>query len=134
MLLVDVHNHILSKMSTELLADYGRPRYHLQQDAEGRTVVMRQGARFMTFTEPMFDPEIRLRAMDEWAEGSMAETVARVMNDHLAEVSGRWPGRFRGLASVPLQNVNLALAVARMRYAGVFERYPDWPTTIRCRR
>lgn len=223
MLLVDVHNHILSKMYTELLAEYGRPRYHLQQDAEDRTVVMRQGARFMTFTEPMFDPEIRLRAMDEvgvgmqllsytcpncyWAEGSMAETVARVMNDHLAEVCGRWPDRFRGLASVPLQNVNLALkeldravdqlgmvglillanvdetplddprfehfwaavndrqlpvllhptvppgiesmgmdqyglvpsvgfmidttlAVARMLYAGVFERYPDWPLII----
>jgi aminocarboxymuconate-semialdehyde decarboxylase len=221
--LIDVHNHILSRAYVELLTKFGSHRYSLQQDAEGRTIVMRKGARFMTFTEPMFDPESRLRAMDEvgvtmellsytcpncyWAEGDMAGEVARVMNDHLAEVCAAWPDRFRGLASVPLQDVELALkeleravdqlgmvglivlanvndtplddprfepfwaalnirrlpvllhptvppgvdsmqmdqyglvpavgfmidttlAVARMIYAGVFERYPDWPLIV----
>lgn len=221
--LIDVHNHILSRAFTDLLAAHGGHRYQLKQDAEGRTVVMRKGARFMTFTEPMFDPQIRLRAMDEvgvamqllsytcpncyWADGKVAEEVARVMNDHVAEVCGRWPDRFRGLASVPLQDVHLALkeldraidqlgmvglivlanvnetplddprfepvwlalnerqlpvllhptvppgvellgmdqyalvpsvgfmidttlAVARMIYAGVFERYPGWPLIV----
>lgn len=125
MSLIDVHNHILSKMYADLLAEHGRHRYHLKTDVEGRTVVMRRGARFMTFTEPMFDPQIRLRAMDEvgvamqllsytcpncyWADGKVAEEVARVMNDHVAEVCGRWPDRFRGLASLPLQDVALAL-------------------------
>jgi aminocarboxymuconate-semialdehyde decarboxylase len=220
---IDVHNHILSEVYTHLLTEHGQHRYHLQQDAEGRTVVMRQNARFMTFTEPMFDPEIRLPAMDEvgvqmqllsytcpncyWADDTMAEPVARAMNDHMAEVCNRWPDRFRGLASVPLQNVALALkeleravdqlgmvgliilanvndkqldhpdfeefwaalnerrlpvllhptvppgvemmgmnqfglipsigfmfdttlAVSRMVYAGVFERYPDWPLIV----
>jgi aminocarboxymuconate-semialdehyde decarboxylase len=31
------------------------------------------------------------------------------MNDHLTEVCGRWPGRFRGLGSLPMQDVDLAL-------------------------
>jgi aminocarboxymuconate-semialdehyde decarboxylase len=31
------------------------------------------------------------------------------MNDHLAEMCARWPDRFRGLASLPLQDVDLAL-------------------------
>jgi aminocarboxymuconate-semialdehyde decarboxylase len=125
MSLIDVHTHILSRAWTDLLAEHGRHRYRIQTDAEGRRVVMRNGARFMTLTEPMFDPEMRLRAMDEagvgmgllsytcpncyWAEGKHAITVARVMNDHLAEVCARWPDRFRGLASLPLQDVDLAL-------------------------
>ncbi|MBI3028228.1 MAG: amidohydrolase [Candidatus Rokubacteria bacterium] len=138
--LIDVHNHILSREYTDLLARHGGHRYSLAQDAEGRTVVMRAGARFMTFTEPMFDPELRFPAMDEvgvaiellsytcpnayWAEGALAAEVARAMNDHLAEVCGRWPARFRGLASVPLQDVDLALkelerAVDRLGMVGL---------------
>jgi aminocarboxymuconate-semialdehyde decarboxylase len=123
--LIDLHTHLLSRTYADLLAEHGGHRYRLQRDADGRTVVMRSGARFMTFTEPMFEPEVRLRAMDEvgvgiqllsytcpncyWADGKMAEAVARAMNDHLAEVCARWPDRFRGLASVPLQDVDLAL-------------------------
>jgi aminocarboxymuconate-semialdehyde decarboxylase len=46
------------------------------------------------------------------------------MNDHLAEVCARWPQRFRGLASVPLQDVDLALkelerAVDRLGMVGL---------------
>jgi aminocarboxymuconate-semialdehyde decarboxylase len=223
MALIDVHTHILSRAYVDLLARYGAHRYQLAPDAEGRTVVMRGGARFMTLTEPMFSPELRLSAMDEagvgmallsytcpncyWAQGPAADEVARVMNDHLAEVCARWPTRLRGLASVPLQDVDRALkemeraidrlgmvglivlanvndvllddarfepfwaalnerrlpvllhpttppgvesmgmdqyglipsvgfmidttlAVSRMVYAGVFERYPDWPLIV----
>ena len=87
--LIDVHNHILSREYTDLLARHGGHRYSLAQDAEGRTVVMRGRARFMTFTEPMFDPELRFPAMDEvgvaiellsytcpnafWREGGLGE-------------------------------------------------------------
>ncbi len=138
--LIDVHTHILSREYADLLARHGGHRYSLAKDAEGRTVVMRAGARFMTFTEPMFDPELRLRAMDEvgvviellsytcpnayWAEGALAAEVARVMNDHLADVCARWPDRFRGLGSVPLQDVDLALkelerAVDRLGMVGL---------------
>ena len=223
MALIDVHNHISSRAYTDLLVQHGGHRYRLQEDSEGRTVVMRGNVRFMTFTEPMFDPEMRLVAMSEvgvdmqllsytcpncyWAGPDVAEQVCRTMNDHLAEVCQRAPDRFRGLASVPLQNVDLALkeleraidglgmvgliimanvnetplddpqfepfwaalnqrrlpvllhptvppgidsmgmdqyglvpsigfmidttlAVARMVYAGVFERYPDWPLIV----
>ncbi len=123
--LIDVHNHILSKAWVELLAAYGGHRYQTGKDPEGRTIVLRKGARFLGLTEAMFDPELRLRAMDEvgvrmellsytcpncyWADGRAAETVARAMNDHLADVCARWPDRFRGLGSLPLQDVDLAL-------------------------
>jgi aminocarboxymuconate-semialdehyde decarboxylase len=125
MSLIDVHTHILSKAYTDLLEQHASPRYGLSRDSEGSVIVTRKGARFMTFTRPMFDPEIRLEAMDQvgvqlellsytcpncyWAEGALAGEVARVMNDNLAEVCARWPNRYRGLASIPLQNAELSL-------------------------
>lgn len=82
---------------------------------------MRAGARVMTCTEPVFDPELRLWAADEvgvasalrsytcpnasWAEGAPASEMVRVRKDHLAELCARWPARFRSLASVPFQNI-----------------------------
>jgi aminocarboxymuconate-semialdehyde decarboxylase len=123
--LIDVHNHILSQAWVDLLQTHGSQLYRIGTDAEGRRVVMRKGARFMSLTPPMFDPEVRLRAMDTvgvemqllsytcpncyWAERSVAADIARTMNDHLAEVCARWPARFRGLASLPLQDPDLAL-------------------------
>ena len=185
--------------------------------------MMRDDVRFMTFTEPMFDPEMRFEAMDAvgvrmqllsytcpncyWAGPDVVERLVRTMNDHLVEVCQAWPDRFRGLASVPLQDPELALgelervagqpgivgliilanvnekpldspelepfwaelntrrmpvllhptvppgidsmgmdqfglvpsvgfmidttlAVSRMVFAGVFERYPDWPLIV----
>ncbi len=127
MALIDVHNHILSRAYVDLLAEHGRDRYSLQPDSEGRTVVMRGNARFMTLTEPMFEPELRIPAMDDvgvqtqllsytcpnvyWANDDMAEEIVGVMNDHLTEVCAQWPDRFRGLGSIPMQNPDLALKV-----------------------
>jgi aminocarboxymuconate-semialdehyde decarboxylase len=123
--LIDVHNHILSRSWVNLLAAHGGHRYQIETDVQGRTIVLHKGARFLGLTDAMFDPELRLRAMDEvgvtiqllsytcpncyWAEDKVAVELARTMNDHLAEVCARWPARFRGLASVPMQNVDLAL-------------------------
>ncbi|MBI3636294.1 MAG: hypothetical protein HY216_08785, partial [Candidatus Rokubacteria bacterium] len=92
MTLVDVHNHILSAAYIDLLTAHGGHRYRLEKDTEGRTVVVRGGARFMTLMPAMFDPETRLRAMDEvgveiellsytcpncyWAEGGRGADVA----------------------------------------------------------
>jgi|TARA_B100000809_G_scaffold56871_1_gene52924 aminocarboxymuconate-semialdehyde decarboxylase len=220
---IDVHTHITSEAYTSLLTEHGSHIYNLRPDSEGRTVVMRGNIRFMTFTEPMFDPEMRFAPMDEvgvdmqllsytcpniyWAGPDIVEHLTRTMNDHLASVCKQWPDRYRGLASVPLQNVELAisemeravddldmvgliilanvnekpldspefepfwaalnerklpvllhptvppgidsmgmdqyglvpsigfmidttLAVSRMVFAGVFERYPDWPMIV----
>lgn len=134
MALIDVHNHILSRAWVDLLAAHGGQRYQIGRDADGRRIVLRKGARFLTLTEPMFDPEMRLRAMDEvgvtlellsytcpnayWADDRAAPEVVRTMNDHLAEVCARWPDRFRGLASLPLQNVDLALEELERVVAG----------------
>ena len=124
--LIDVHTHISSHAFMDLLASQGGNVYGRARDAEGREVVTRNGARFMTLTEPMFDPAARAETEDAaglkigllsytcpncyWAEGELAETLPRMMNDHLAEVCANSGGRYRGLASIPLQDTDLALA------------------------
>ncbi len=138
MALIDVHNHILSRAWVDLLAAHGGRQYQIGRDADGRTIVLRKGARFLTLTDPMFDPELRFRAMNEvgvttqllsytcpncyWADDKVAGQVVRTMNDHLEEVCARWPDRFRGLASLPMQNVDQAL--------GELERVVDRPGIV----
>src|SRR5687768_1836006 len=125
MALIDVHSHILCQRYVELLAEHGQGKYHIAQDTEGRTIVLRHGARFLTLMPQMFDPVVRLSEMAAlgvgtqlisytgpncyWAPENAIPGVVRVMNDHIAEVCAASPGRYHGLASIPLQNVGMAL-------------------------
>lgn len=45
-----------------------------------------------------------------WTEAGFGAELARMVNDRLAEIVARWPERFVALGTVPLQNVDLAVA------------------------
>jgi aminocarboxymuconate-semialdehyde decarboxylase len=49
-----------------------------------------------------------------WADARATEAFARMQNDNVAAIAGRHPERFVGMATVPLQDV--ALAVKELRY------------------
>src|SRR5712691_9456789 len=44
-----------------------------------------------------------------WTEPGLGAEVSRMVNDRLAEIVAKWPDRFVGLGTVPLQNVELAV-------------------------
>jgi aminocarboxymuconate-semialdehyde decarboxylase len=44
-----------------------------------------------------------------WAKPSDAEVTSQYFNDYIAEVVSRYPGRFTGLGTVPLQDPDLAI-------------------------
>jgi aminocarboxymuconate-semialdehyde decarboxylase len=44
-----------------------------------------------------------------WTEPGVGATLARQINERLAEIVGKWPDRFVGLGSVPLQDPDLAV-------------------------
>src|SRR5258708_34974004 len=44
-----------------------------------------------------------------WTEPGLGAEVSRMVNDRLAEIVARWPDRFVGLGTVPLQHVELAV-------------------------
>ncbi len=45
-----------------------------------------------------------------WTDPELGASLARKVNDRLAEIVATWPDRFVALGTVPLQNVDLALA------------------------
>jgi aminocarboxymuconate-semialdehyde decarboxylase len=125
MSVIDVHTHILSREYVDLLAEHGGA-YTVQVDRSGGPAVHRNGAPFMTLTGGMFDVDERLRAMEAagvdvgilsltcpnvyWGGEAVSVRAARLMNDHIAAVSRAHPGRFFGLASLPWQYPDAALA------------------------
>ena len=45
-----------------------------------------------------------------WAEPGLGLEISRMVNDRLAEIVATWPDRFVGFGTVPLQNVDMAVA------------------------
>jgi len=44
-----------------------------------------------------------------WAKAEHGLETSRFFNDHIAEVASRYPGRFIGIGTVPLQDVDMAI-------------------------
>lgn len=121
---IDLHTHFYPAEYWDMLAKWGEG-YEATKDAFGRTIIKKNGARFLTPTPPMGDPEARLREMDAagvdvqaislsapnvyFAPDERGLEVARFTNDKLAGVRDKYPKRFMCLASVPLQNVEMAI-------------------------
>jgi aminocarboxymuconate-semialdehyde decarboxylase len=70
--------------------------------------------------------EVRLKDMDKmgidiqavspaphqtlyWTDIELGLKTARMVNDRIAEIAGKWPDRFVGLGTVPLQNADMAV-------------------------
>ena len=45
-----------------------------------------------------------------WTDPGEGQALARMVNERIAEICGKWPDRFVGLGTVPLQNVDLAVS------------------------
>ena len=123
---VDIHCHFLNKDAAAKMAPLNPAQYEPQikfANALTREVNVKQmqdrGPKLSTI-------ELRLKDMDRmgidiqavspapqqtyyWAEPGLGAEVSRMINDRLAEIVARWPDRFVGLGTVPLQNVELAV-------------------------
>lgn len=126
MTVIDVHTHTLSREYLDLLSAHGGPVYEVKQDKSGGPAIHRAGAPFMTLTTGMFDLEERIRAMDEakvdvailsltcpnvyWGGREVSNRAARLMNDCIAQARRAFPSRIQGLASLPWQYPEDAVA------------------------
>jgi aminocarboxymuconate-semialdehyde decarboxylase len=124
---VDIHCHYLNKDVAAKMAPLNPAQYEPQikfANALTREVNVKQmqdrGPKLSTI-------ELRLKDMDRmgvdiqavspapqqtyyWAEPGLGLEVSRMINDRLAQIVATWPDRFVGLGTVPLQNVELAVA------------------------
>lgn len=124
---IDVHWHWVPPV---YIADLERPDNpwgeRVTRDERGFTWRMRSGTAFRPLTQELYDPETQVRELDrrgvdiaavssppmmfaETEEPSKALDLHQMVNDSLADLAARFPGRFAPLAAVPLQDPALAI-------------------------
>jgi len=123
---IDLHTHILPREWPDLDAKYGYPGFIRLDHYQPCCARMMIGDRvFREITDNVWEPSRRLEEMDEagvsmqvlstvpvmfsyWAKPADALDLSRRLNDHIAEVVRANPTRFAGLATLPLQDPDLA--------------------------
>src|SRR4051794_33140021 len=123
---IDLHTHILPREWPDLDAKYGYPGFIRLDHYQPCCARMMIGDRvFREITDNVWEPSRRLEEMDQagvsmqalstvpvmfsyWAKPQDALDLSRRLNDHIAEVVRAHPSRFAGLATIPLQDPDLA--------------------------
>lgn len=123
---IDLHTHILPREWPDLDAKYGYPGFIRLEHHKPCCARMMKGDRvFREITDNTWEPRRRIEEMDRanvsmqvlstvpvmfsyWAKPADALDLSRQLNDHIAEVVRNHPTRFAGLATIPLQDPQLA--------------------------
>ncbi|WP_142850841.1 amidohydrolase family protein [Telmatospirillum sp. J64-1] len=124
---IDLHSHVIPprivQAITENPLDFAA---RIEGEGASRRVVHDQGYVYPLFQE-FFDAEAKLESMDRkgidvsvispappmfyyWADADLALKVAGLVNDGVADMVAAKPGRLRGMASVPMQHPDAAVA------------------------
>jgi aminocarboxymuconate-semialdehyde decarboxylase len=120
----DLHTHYYPPSYFELIRQTPG-EFSFGTDPTGRTIIRHRGARFFGVTAPMTDPAQRIADMDRvgidvevlsvstpnvfFAEGPGQIEIARIVNDAYAELIAKYPARFKGFASIPMDVPDAAL-------------------------
>jgi len=124
---IDIHAHLVPR-SLWRATEAGRAWHGFRHEpGEGVGTVFGNGLR-STFSSPKvrFTPEERLADMDAQGvdvqvvsihtplfgyhlDGAEGLALAREVNDEIASMTKQWPTRFAGLATLPVQDVKLAV-------------------------
>lgn len=122
---LDLHTHYYPESFFQMIRDTPS-EYSFDKDPTGRTIIKHRNARFFGITPPMSDPARRLEDMDRvgidvevlslstpnifFADETRQPETARIINDAYAELISRYPDRFKGFASIPMDAPDHALA------------------------
>jgi len=120
----DLHTHYYPDAFFRLIEQVGGA-FSFGTDPTGRTIIRYRGSRFFGITPPMTDPALRIADMDRvgidvevlslstpnvyFAPPERQAEVARLVNDAYAELAARHPKRFKGFASIPMDDPDAAL-------------------------
>ncbi len=123
---IDLHTHILPQNWPDLDAKYGYGGFVRLDHHKPCCARMMIGDRvFREITDNVWDPKRRIEECDRtgvtmqvlstvpvmfsyWAKPADGLDLSRRLNDHIAEVVRTHPKRFAGLATIPMQDPDLA--------------------------
>jgi aminocarboxymuconate-semialdehyde decarboxylase len=123
---IDIHTHILPRDWPDLDAKYGYSGFVRLDHYKPCCARMMIGDRvFREITDNVWDPERRIEDCDRdgvsmqvlstvpvmfsyWAKPADAVDLSRRLNDHIAGIVRDHPNRFAGLATIPMQDPDLA--------------------------
>ncbi len=139
---IDIHNHILPENWPNLKERYGYGGFlQIEHHHNCKARLWRDGEFFREVHDNLWSPEVRSQDCDAsridvqvlstvpvmfsyWAKPEDTLDLSRILNDHMASVVERYPDRFIGLGTLPMQAPELAAkelerAVKELGLAGV---------------
>ncbi len=127
LLTIDIHTHILPENIPDFGSKYGyRGFIHLDHHRPGCARMMMDDKFFREVQANCWDPEVRIGECDQhrvdvqvlstvpvmfsyWAKPQDTLDLSMFLNDHIAGIVHRWPKRFIGLGTIPMQDPELAI-------------------------
>ena len=128
---VDLHTHVVPEGWDDWAARFGGSAWpRLVRKDACRATLMTGDRFFRDIDDRSWSPARRLEDMDRlgidrqalspppimfcyWADARANGAFARVQNENVAAIAARHPARFTGMATVPLQDVDLAVKELR---------------------
>ncbi|MCB9072786.1 MAG: amidohydrolase [Bdellovibrionaceae bacterium] len=125
---IDIHTHILPKELPDWKSVLGYGGF-IRLDHHkscGARMLRDDGTFFREIGDNCWDPQVRIKDCDAvgvqvqvlstvpvmfnyWTKAEHGYDISRFLNDHIAQVCARFPKRFVGLGTIPLQDPTLAI-------------------------
>ena len=127
MLKIDSHTHILPKKLPNWSEKFGYGDFiYLQHHKKGFAKMMRGNQFFREIKENAWNPDLRIREYEKfhtqvqvvctipvmfsyWANPVDCLDLSKFLNDHLAELVVKYPKNYLALATIPMQDAELAI-------------------------
>jgi aminocarboxymuconate-semialdehyde decarboxylase len=139
---IDIHTHIIPEKMPNYREKFGYGGFvGLDHHKPCRARMMIDNRFFREIQDNCWDPEVRIKECEHfkvdvqvispipvtfyyWAKPLDALAISQYLNDHIAEVCQRYPKRFIGLGTVPLQSPEVAIlemerCITRLGLAGI---------------
>ena len=126
MLKIDIHTHILPKNWPNLKERYGYGGFVQLEHCSGCSRMLIDGEHFRDVTKNCWDPHTRIEECDKyevdvqvlstvpvmfsyWAKPKDTADLSMILNDHIADLVTKFPKKFIGLGTLPMQDADLSI-------------------------